>query len=68
MFIVSTFQRESMFAALHSGINSLKSSLHRLTGKPNAQRGRAKVRDGIISATIFLGATSVDQYSIVLEY
>jgi len=42
--------RQSMFAALHSDINSLKSGLLHLTGKPYCKKGRSvKVKDGIIN-------------------
>jgi hypothetical protein len=45
-----------MFAAMHSDINSLKSGPLLLTGQPNYQKGRsAKVKNGIISETKFLG-------------
>jgi hypothetical protein len=54
-----------MFAALHSDINSLKSGLLHLTDQPNSQKGRsAKVKDGIISETIFLGAQLIDSQLI----
>jgi hypothetical protein len=53
-----------MFAGLCSDINSLKYSLLHLTGQPNCQKGRsAKVKNGIISETKFLGAISVDRYN-----
>jgi hypothetical protein len=53
-----------MFATLHSDINSIKSCLFHPTGQPNSQKGRgAKVKDGIISETKFLGTISVDRYS-----
>jgi hypothetical protein len=42
------FQRKSMFATLQSDINSLKPVLLHLTGQGNFQKGRAKVKDGII--------------------
>ncbi len=52
---------KSMFAALHSDINSFKSGLLHLTGQPNIQTGRsAKVKDAIISETKFEGNISVD--------
>ncbi len=52
---------KSMFAALHSDIHALKSGLFHLNGQSNSQRGRgAKVKDGIISGTKFLGAVSVE--------
>jgi hypothetical protein len=44
-----------MFAAWHSGINSLKHRFIHLTGQPNSQKGGAKqVKDGIISDIKFL--------------
>jgi hypothetical protein len=44
-----------MFAALHSDINYLKSSLLHLTRKLNFEKGRgAKVKDGIILDAKFL--------------
>ncbi len=50
-----------MFAALHSDINSRKFGTFRLTGQPNSQKVRsAKVKDGIISETKFLGTILVD--------
>ncbi len=55
---------KSMFAAMHSDINSLKPGLHHLIGRPNSQKGRsAKVKDGIISETKFLGTISVERYN-----
>jgi hypothetical protein len=39
-------------------MNSLKSSHFHLTGPPNYQKGRAKVGDGIISATKLLRTIS----------
>jgi hypothetical protein len=42
-----------MFETLHSDINPLKSGLLPLTGQ--IKGGAAKVKDGIISVTIFLG-------------
>ncbi len=47
-----------MFAIVHSDMNSLKSSHFHLTGPPNYQKGRAKVGDGIISATKLLRTIS----------
>ncbi len=47
-------KKESMFAIVHSIFNYLKSGLVHLTGQSNSQKCRAKVRDGIISVTIFL--------------
>ncbi len=56
--------RKSMFAILHSDINSVKSGLFHPTSQPNSQKGRgAKVKDGIMSGTKFLGTISVDRYS-----
>jgi hypothetical protein len=43
-----------MFAALHSDISSIKSALFHLTVRTNSQKGRAKVRDGIITVFKFL--------------
>ncbi len=55
--------RKSMFAALLSDINSLKSGLLHLTDQPNYQKGRsAKVKDGIILEAKFLGTISVYKY------
>jgi hypothetical protein len=55
-----------MFAALHSDINSLKSGLLLLTGPPYCQKGRsARVKDGIILDTKFLGTISVDRQSFI---
>jgi hypothetical protein len=54
-----------MFPSLHLDFNYLKSGLLHLTGQPNSKKGRAKVKDGIISGAIFLRTTSVDQYNIV---
>jgi hypothetical protein len=48
---------------LHAVFNSLKSGLFHLTGQPNSQQGRsAKVKDGIISETKFLGTISANRY------
>ncbi len=59
---------ESMFAALYLDIKSCKSCLLHLTGQPNNQKGRsAKVKDGIISGTKFLGTISVDLYEVHLK-
>jgi len=58
---VSTSPKESMFSTLHSVWNSLKSHLLHFTSQLNSLKGRAKVRDGIISGTIFLGTISVGQ-------
>ncbi len=55
--------KKSMFVALHSNINALKSGLFRLMSQPSSQKGRAaKVKDGIISESKFLGSISVDRY------
>jgi hypothetical protein len=44
---------KSMFAALHSDINSFKSGLLHLTIQPYCKKGRsAKVKDGIINLTL----------------
>ncbi len=61
-FIVSISQEEkSMFAVLHSDINSLKSGLLHLTGQPYCKQGRsAKVKDGIIN--LFLRSYLLDRY------
>jgi hypothetical protein len=48
-----------MFSTLHLDINSLKSDLLHLTGQPNSQKDRAKVKDGIISGTLFFWTISV---------
>ncbi len=49
-----------MFEAIQSYINSIKSGLLHLTGYRNSQKGRsAKVKDGIISDTKFLGTILV---------
>jgi hypothetical protein len=43
-------KRKSMFAVLHSDINSLKSGLLHLTGQTYCKKSRsAKVKDGIIN-------------------
>ena len=43
-------KRKSMFAVLHSDINSLRSGLLHLTGQPYCKKSRsAKVKDGIIN-------------------
>jgi len=55
LFIVSFSKRESTFATLRSDINSPKPGLCHLTGQHNFQKGRAKVKEEIISGTIFLG-------------
>ena len=60
-FNISTGNQSLM--QLHAMFNSLKSGLFHLTGQPNSQQDRAaKVKDGIISETKFLGTTSVDTY------
>jgi hypothetical protein len=57
--------RKSMFEAMYSDINPLKSGLRNLTGQPNSPNGRsAKVKDGIISEIKLLGTISVDRYDI----
>jgi hypothetical protein len=56
-----------MLAALHSDIKFPKYGLVHLSGKPNSKKGRtAKVKDGIISETPFLGTISVDRYKYFL--
>jgi hypothetical protein len=51
-----------MLVALHSDINSLKSNVYHLTNQPNAQKvSSAKVKDGIISETKFLGTVLDDR-------
>ncbi len=50
-----------MFETLHSDINPLKSCLLTLTGQ--LKGGAAKVKDGIISVTKFLGTFSVDRFN-----
>jgi hypothetical protein len=52
--------RKSMFAVLHSDINSLKYGLLRLTGSLIAKR--AKVKDGIIN--LILRNYRVDQFMV----
>jgi hypothetical protein len=55
--------RKSMFAVLHSDINSLKSGLLHLTGQPYCRKSRsAKVKDGIIN--LILRNYRVDQYMV----
>jgi hypothetical protein len=54
-FILLTSPKESLFATLHLDFNSLKSGLLRLTGQPNSQKSREKVKDGIIPESISLG-------------
>jgi hypothetical protein len=52
-------KRKSIFAALHSDINSLKPGLLYLTGQPYCKKSRlAKVKDGIIN--LFLRNYLVD--------
>ncbi len=59
---------KSMLAALGLDTNSLKSGLLHLVGQPNIQKGRsAKVKDGIISETKFLGTFSVYRYMSFLQ-
>ncbi len=51
-------KRKSMFAVLHSYINSLKSGLLHLTGQPYCKKSRSvKVKDGIW--TYFIGTISL---------
>jgi hypothetical protein len=46
--LFQNINRKSMFAVLHSDINSLKSGLLHLTGRPYCKKCRsAKVKDGI---------------------
>jgi hypothetical protein len=53
--------RKSMFAVLHSDINSLKSGLVHLTRQPYCKKGRSgKVKDGIINLS--LGNYLIDRY------
>jgi len=53
--------RKSMFATLHSDINSLKSGFLYLTGEPSCKKSRsAKVKDGIIN--LILRNYLVDRY------
>ena len=48
-------KRKSMFAVLHSDINSLKSGLLYLTSLPYCQKSRsAKVKDGIINLILIV--------------
>jgi hypothetical protein len=55
-------KRKSMFAVLHSDINSLKSALLYLTGQPYCKKSRsAKVKDGIKS--LILRNYFVDRYT-----
>jgi hypothetical protein len=52
-----------MFAGLHSDINSPKSSLLHLTGKPFCKKCRsAKVKGGIIN--LFLRNNLIDRYNM----
>jgi len=52
-----------MFAVLHYDINSPKSSLLHLTGRPYWKKSRsAKVKDGIIN--LFPRNNVIDQYNI----
>ena len=54
-------ERKSMFAVLHSDINSIKSGLVHLTGQPFCKKSRsAKVKDWIIN--LFLWNYLVDRY------
>jgi len=61
LFIVPTSQ-----SSLHLDFNYLKSGLLHLTGQPNSKKGRAKVKDGIISGAIFLGTIPVDRCNFLL--
>jgi hypothetical protein len=48
--LLQFLKRKSIFAALHSDINSLKSGLLHLTRQPYCKKSRsAKVKDGIIT-------------------
>ncbi len=59
------FKRKSMFAELHSDINSHKSSLLHLTGLPYWKKSIwAKVKDGITN--LFLRNNLMDRYNILL--
>ncbi len=54
-------KRKSMFAVLHSGINSLKSGLLHLTGQPYCKNSwSAKVKNGITNS--FLRIYLIDRY------
>jgi hypothetical protein len=57
IFIVSTSQKQSIFA----DINSLKSGFLNLHGKSTSKKCKVKVKDGIISG--FLGTITVDRYN-----
>ncbi len=55
--------RKSMFARLHSDINSLKSGLLYFTGQPYFKKSRsAKVKDGIVN--LILRNYLVDRYNL----
>jgi hypothetical protein len=57
-------KRTSMFAVLHSDINSLKSGLLHLTSQPYRKKSRsAKVKDGIIN--LILRNYLVDRYKCI---
>jgi hypothetical protein len=57
--LLQLLKQKSMFVALHSDINSLKSGLLHLTGKLNFQKGGlTEVKDRIILETKFLGIVS----------
>ncbi len=59
--------RKSMFAVLHSDINSLKSGLLHLTSQPYCKKSRSpKVKDGIIN--LILRNCLFDQYQSLLYY
>jgi hypothetical protein len=58
--------RKSVFAALHSNINSIKSGLLHLTGQPYCKKSRsAKVKDGIIN--LILRNYFVDRYHLLIR-
>jgi hypothetical protein len=59
--LLQVLNRKSMFAALHSDINSFKSGLIHLSGQTNFGKARAaQVKDIIISESKFFGTISVD--------
>jgi hypothetical protein len=63
--IFKLFNKKSMFAEMHLDINSPQYGLLYLTGKLNSQTDRsAKVKDGIISGTKFLGTFYCHWYNI----
>jgi hypothetical protein len=60
--LFKSLNRKSMFAVLHSDINSPKSGLLHLTGQPYCKKGRSvKVKDGIIN--LILRSYLVDRYN-----